>query len=94
MITDVEICKDAIDAHENHLSESETDSLTINFIEKILNVEKSNLVILTEDQLHHDIFDSQFALFKMIVSIIERSISFAVVFDNHDNEDNHALSRE
>ncbi len=94
MITDVEVCKDAIDVYENYLSKNDVDSLTINFNENILNVEKSDLVILIEDQLHHDIFDNQFALFKMIVFIIERSISFAVVFDNHDNENIYALSRE
>lgn len=94
MITDVEICKDAIDVHEKNLSKSETDSLTIDFIEKNLNVEKSDLVVLTENQLYHDIFDSQSALFKMIASIIERSISFAVVFDNYDSESTHVLSRE
>ncbi len=94
MITDVEVCKDAIDVYENYLSKIEIDSLTINFNENILNVEKSDFMILIEDQLHHDIFDNQFVFFKMIVSIIERSISFAVVFDNHDSENIHALSRE
>ncbi len=49
MITSVEICKDAIDVHENHLLESETNSFTIKFIEKILNVEKLDLVILIKD---------------------------------------------
>lgn len=94
IIIDVEVCKNVIDVHENHLSKNEIDSFTINFIEKILNVEKSNFVIFIEDQLHHDIFDNLFVFFKMLVFIIERSISFAVVFDNHNNENIHALSRE
>ena len=94
MITDVGICKDVIDVYENNLSKSETDSFTIKFIKKILNVEKSDFVILIEDQLYHNILDNQFAFFKMIVFIIERSIPFAVVFDSHDNENIHALSSE
>ena len=93
MITDVEVCKNIIDVHENYLSKSETDSFTIQFIEKILNVEKTDFMILVEDQLHHDIFDNQFVFFKMIVFIIERLISFTAVFDNHNNKNIHALSR-
>lgn len=94
MITDVKVCKDAINAHGNHLPESEADLLTINFIGKILNIEKSDLVILTEDQLHHNIFNSQSALFKMIAPIIKCLISFAVIFDNHNSEGIYALSHK
>lgn len=94
MVTSVEVYKDAIDAHEKYLSESEADPLTVNFIEKILNVEKPDLVILTEDQLHHNISDSQSALFKVVTFIIKRLISFTAIFDNHDSEGIHALSRE
>ncbi|KAI9708291.1 MAG: purple acid phosphatase, partial [Chrysothrix sp. TS-e1954] len=93
MVTGVGICKDAIDAHGNPLPESEADSLTVDFIEKILDVEKPDLIILTGDQLHHDVSDSQSALFKVVAPIIERSIPFAAVFGNHDSEGIHALSR-
>lgn len=94
MVTGVGVCKDAIDAHGNHLPESEADPRTVNFIGKILDVEKPDLVILTGDQLHHDISDSQTALFKVVAPIIERSIPFAAVFGNHDSEGIHALPRE
>ena len=94
MVTGVGTCKDAIDAHGNHLPESEADPLTINFIGKILDIEKPDLVILTGDQLHHDISDSQSALFKVVAPIIERSTPFAAVFGNHDDEGIHALSRK
>jgi len=94
MVTGVGVCKDAIDAQGNHLPESEADPLTVNFIGKILDVEKPDLVILTGDQLHHDISDSQSALFKVVAPIIERSIPFAAVFGNHDSEGIHALPRE
>lgn len=86
MVTGVGVCKEAIDARGENLPESESDSLTIDFIGKILDVEKPDLVILTGDQLHHDIPDSQTALFKAVAPIIERSIPFATVFGNHDSE--------
>ena len=47
MVTGVGVCKDAIDAHGDHLPESEADPLTVHFIGKILDVEKPDLVILT-----------------------------------------------
>jgi len=94
MVTGVGVCKDAIDAHGRNLPESEADPLTVEFIGKILDVEKPDLVILTGDQLHHDIPDSQSALFKVVSPIIERSIPFAAIFGNHDSEGIHALSRE
>jgi hypothetical protein len=94
MVTGVGVCKDAIDAHGNHLPESEADPLTFNFIGKILDVERPDFVILTGDQVHHDIPDSQSALFKVVTPVIERSIPFAAVFGNHDSEGMHALSRK
>jgi len=94
MVTGVGVCKDAIDIHGNHLPESEADPLTLNFTGKVLDAEKPDLVVLTGDQLHHDILDSQTALFKVVAPIIERSMPFAAVFGNHDSEGNHTLSRK
>jgi len=94
MVTGVGVCKDAIDAHGNHLPESEADPLTVNFIENVLDVEKPDFVICSGDQIHHDISDSQSALFKVVAPIIKRSIPFAAVFGNHDSEGAHALSRK
>ncbi|KIN03456.1 hypothetical protein OIDMADRAFT_102029 [Oidiodendron maius Zn] len=93
MVTGVGVCKDAIDAHGNPLPERGADPLTVNFIGGILDVEKPDLVILTGDQLHHDILDSQSTLFKVVAPLIERSIPYAVVFGNHDDEGTYALSR-
>ena len=55
MVTGVGVCKDAIDAHGKYLPESEADPLTVNFIGRILDVEKPDLVVLTGDQLHYRI---------------------------------------
>ncbi|KAI1576222.1 Calcineurin-like phosphoesterase [Pyrenophora tritici-repentis] len=93
MVTGIGVCKDAIDAHGKHLPESGADPLTMKFIGTILDVEKPDLVVLTGDQLHHDIPDSQTALFKALAPIIQRQIPFAAVFGNHDSEGVHALSR-
>ena len=94
MVTGGGVCEDAIDAHGNHLPASEADPLTVNFIEKILDIERPDLVVLAGDQVHHDVSDSQSALFKVVAPIIERSIPFAAVFGNHDSEGAHALPRE
>lgn len=94
MVVGVGVCKDAIDARGQDLPESDADPLTVDFIGKVLDVEKPDLVILTGDQIHHDIPDSQSALFKVVAPIIERSIPFAAVFGNHDSEGVHALSRK
>ena len=94
MVTGVGTCKDAIDGDGKNLPESEADPLTVDYIGRILDVESPDLVVLAGDQLHHDISDSQSALFKVVAPIVERSIPFAAVFGNHDSEGIHALSRK
>jgi Calcineurin-like phosphoesterase len=94
MVTGVGVCKDAIDAHGNDLPESVADQFTVDFIRKILDVEKPDLVVLAGDQLHHDNSDSQSALLKVVAPFIDREIPFAAVFGNHDSEGIYALSRE
>ena len=94
MVTGVGVCTDAIDSDGQDMLERKADPLTVNFIGKVLDTEKPDLVVFTGDQLHHDIPDSQSALFKVVAPVIERSIPFAAVFGNHDSEGAHALSRK
>ena len=94
MVTGAGICKDAIDGQGKHLPKSEADTLTVDFMKNVLDMEKPDLVVFTGDQLYHDISDSQSALLKLVAPIVERSIPFAAVFGNHDSEGDHALSRE
>jgi hypothetical protein len=94
MVTGVGSCTDAIDADGRPLPESEADPLTVKFVGAILDVEKPDIVVLTGDQLHHDILDSQTSLFKVVAPIIERSIPWAAVFGNHDSEGDFALLRK
>lgn len=92
MVTGVGVCTDAIDARGYPLAECEADPLTVRFLKGILDVEKPDLVLLTGDQLHHDIPDSQTTLFKVVAPTIERSIPYAAVFGNHDDEGIYAMS--
>ena len=94
MTTGVGACNDAIDAHGKYLPDCDADPLTVKFMERVLDAEKPDLVVLTGDQLHHDVPDTQTALFKVVAPMIERSIPFAAVFGNHDSEGEHALPRE
>ncbi|OBT40515.1 hypothetical protein VE00_07897 [Pseudogymnoascus sp. WSF 3629] len=94
VVTGVGVCRDAIDAHGNDLPESHADPLTVKFIENILDIEKPDLVVLTGDQLHHDIPECHTAILKVVAPMINRSIPFAAVFGNHDSEGIHALKRE
>ena len=94
MVTGVGECKDAIDAHGQLLPASEADPLTVDFIEEILDVEKPDLVILTGDQLHHGHLDTRTAILKLVAPLIKRSIPYAAVFGNHDDEGDRALSRK
>lgn len=94
MVTGPGVRRDAIDANGQPLPPSEADPLTVKFLEEVLDLESPDLVVLTGDQMHHDISDSQSALFKVVAPIIERSIPFAAVFGNHDDEGAYALSRK
>jgi len=49
IVTSVGVCKDAINAHRKNLLESEANPLTVDFIRKILDIEKLDLMILTRD---------------------------------------------
>ncbi|KAL1884078.1 hypothetical protein Daus18300_000188 [Diaporthe australafricana] len=93
MVTGVGVCRDAIDAQGHPLPPSEADPLTVGFIEGILDIEKPDLVVLTGDQVHHDIPDCQSALFKVVAPLVKRAIPWAAVFGNHDDEGAYALSR-
>ena len=94
MVTSFGVCNDVMDANGQPLPKPEADPLTVSFVGGILDVEKLDPVILTEDQLHHDILDSKATLFKTVAPFIERSITHATFFGNHDDESSHALSRE
>lgn len=94
MVTGIGVCKDAIDTDGKPLPESEADPLTVQFMREILDAEQPDMVILSGDQVHHNVPDTQSALFKVVAPIIERSIPFAAIFGNHDDEGRYALARK
>ncbi|KAI5964690.1 DCR2 [Candida pseudojiufengensis] len=63
------------------------DSRTLKFINKVLDIEKPDLVVLTGDQIFGQTSpDSETAAFKALAPFIERKIPFAIVLGNHDAE--------
>lgn len=63
------------------------DPRTLEFIDKVLEIEKPDLVVLTGDQIHGDTaFDSESALFKAYNPFIARKIPFAAILGNHDHK--------
>lgn len=94
LTTGVGTCDDAMERDGTRMGLIRADPKTLSFVEAILEKEKPNLVVLGGDQLHHDIDDSQTAIFKVAAPMIARSIPWVVVFGNHDDEGIHALSRK
>jgi hypothetical protein len=92
MVTGPGWCNDAIDAHGHILPAAEADPLTTSFVRSILRDEMPDLVVLTGDQLHHDLPDSESALFKTLSSMIDHEAPFAAGFGNHDSEGRSAMS--
>ncbi|CAH6718635.1 phosphatase Dcr2p [[Candida] jaroonii] len=78
-------CRDPVP--ESSAKGCKADSRTLKFLEKVLSIEKPDLVVLTGDQIFGDAApDSESALFKALNPFIKRKIPFAVTMGNHDDE--------
>ncbi len=65
----------------------EADTRTLEFIGKILDDEKPDLVVLSGDQVNGDTApDAQTAILKFAELFISRQIPYATIFGNHDDE--------
>lgn len=65
----------------------QADPRTLKFLNKVLDLEKPDFVVLTGDQIFGDEApDSETALFKALNPFIKRKIPFAVTMGNHDDE--------
>jgi Calcineurin-like phosphoesterase len=65
----------------------EADPRTIEFVGKLLDQEKPDLVIFSGDQVNGDTApDSQTAIFKFADLLVKRKIPYATIFGNHDDE--------
>jgi DNA repair exonuclease SbcCD nuclease subunit len=65
----------------------------MDFVEKLLDEEKPDLVVLSGDQVNGETAkDAQSAIFKFAKPLVDRKIPYAAIFGNHDDEGN--LKRE
>lgn len=104
--TGVGACRDAIDEHGEVKTKCEADPRTLEFVERVLDEEAPDLVVLSGDQVNGDtapdiqsvclLFlklhfgikstDVRQATFKFVELLTSRSIPYAVIFGNHDDE--------
>jgi hypothetical protein len=84
--TGVGLCRDAVpDSYQG--GKCEADPRTLDFVTKILDEEKPDLVILSGDQVNGETApDAQSAFFKIAALLIKRKIPYAAIFGNHDDE--------
>ncbi|WPG98177.1 Phosphatase DCR2 [Acrodontium crateriforme] len=94
LATGLGVCRDALGEDELPSKNCEADTRTLEFLEKILDEEKPDLVVLSGDQTEGPAApDTQSTIFKLAALMIERKIPYAAIFGNHDNEGDVSLSR-
>ncbi|KAI9893621.1 MAG: hypothetical protein M1814_006417 [Vezdaea aestivalis] len=82
------ICRDAEPKGFNG-GKCEADTRTLEFIGRLLDEEKPQLVVLSGDQVNGETSpDVQSAIFKFAELFIQRKIPYAAIFGNHDDEGN------
>lgn len=84
--TGVGHCRDAVpDEYEGGTCMA--DLRTLDFVSKLLDEEKPDLVVLSGDQVNGDTApDAQSAIFKYADLLIKRKIPYVSIFGNHDDE--------
>ncbi|KAI1776420.1 calcineurin-like phosphoesterase [Hypoxylon cercidicola] len=84
--TGVGHCRDAVpDEYEG--GPCMADPRTLDFVTKLLDEEKPDLVVLSGDQVNGDTApDAQSAIFKYAELLIKRKIPYVSIFGNHDDE--------
>ncbi|KAM3472521.1 hypothetical protein MY8738_008835 [Beauveria namnaoensis] len=71
----------------------EADPRTLEFVDKMIDEEKPDFVVLSGDQVNGETArDPQSAIFKIALKLKERKLPYAAIFGNHD--DAQAMSRE
>ncbi|EGW33213.1 uncharacterized protein SPAPADRAFT_60541 [Spathaspora passalidarum NRRL Y-27907] len=84
-------CRDPVPASSS--KGCKADERTLQFLEKVLDIEQPDFVVLTGDQVFGDEApDAESAVFKALNPFIKRKIPFAVTMGNHDDEG--SLSRK
>lgn len=87
------LCRDPEPPSKDNGGKCDADPRTFAFINRVLDDEAPDLVVLSGDQVNGETSpDAQSAVFKFASIFIERKIPFATIFGNHDDEG--SLSRE
>lgn len=87
--TGLGLCRDPIPAEPVPGQKCEADPRTLEFVERLLDEEKPDMVVLTGDQVNGETSkDAQSALFKSVKLLVDRKIPYAAIFGNHDDEGN------
>lgn len=97
LATGVGVCRDAMDDNGEVKGKCEADPRTLDFVARIRDDEKPDMVVLSGDQVNGDTApDVQTAIFKIADLFIGHNIPYAAIFGNHDDEGPRAthLSRE
>ncbi|ORY08702.1 phosphoesteras-like protein [Clohesyomyces aquaticus] len=80
------VCRDPEPKNHNG-GHCEADPRTLEFVERVLDEEKPDMVVLSGDQVNGETApDAQSAMFKIIQVLAERHIPWAAIFGNHDDE--------
>ncbi|KAJ5898998.1 hypothetical protein N7495_003742 [Penicillium taxi] len=86
-------CRDPVPAETTPGQKCDADPRTLEFIERLLDEEKPDMVVFSGDQVNGETApDAQSALFKSVKFLVDRKIPYAAIFGNHDDEGD--LSRE
>ncbi|RWA07178.1 hypothetical protein EKO27_g7927 [Xylaria grammica] len=79
-------CRDAV-PNEYEGGPCEADPRTLDFVSRLLEEEKPDLVVLTGDQVNGDTApDAQTAIFKYAHLLIKHKVPYVSIFGNHDDE--------
>ncbi|KAK4658096.1 Phosphatase dcr2 [Podospora pseudocomata] len=87
--TGVGKCRDSLPGgwDEKHGGKCEADTRTIDFIERVIEEERPDLVVLSGDQVNGETSpDTQSAIFKYAQLLIKHKIPYVSIFGNHDDE--------
>ncbi|KAJ2904032.1 hypothetical protein MKZ38_008964 [Zalerion maritima] len=87
-------CRDAVPDEYNG-GKCEADPRTLDFVNKVLDEERPDLVVLSGDQVNGDTApDAQSAIFKYASLLISRKIPYVSIFGNHDDEGTSARAAQ
>lgn len=83
------ICRDPVPEERVPGEKCEADPRTLEFVERLLDEEKPDLVVFSGDEVNGDTAkDAQSAVFKFVKPLVDRKIPYAAIFGNHDDEGN------